>query len=257
MTQPIDFDIVADLYDSYVVTGLDIQFFLDETKDFEDEILELMCGTGRISIQLLKAGRKLWCVDYSQKMLDVFNMKVQHENYPVRIINMDVTNLDLKERFGMALLPFHSLSEILTSDGQLKAIKSISNHLRDKGIFICTLQNPIVRLKSADGKIRKIGEFRLDESHGMNVSYLNRYDQTKGIVTGYQKYEIFDNSGKLIEERILDISFRPLSDSQFRCFIRETDLEIIEQYGDYNKGQFDEETSNFMIYKLIKKSTKA
>ena len=96
MTEPINFDFVADLYDSYVTANLDLQFFLNETSEFDDEILELMCGTGRVSIPLLESGKKLCCVDYSKKMLDVFRSKIIGKDYPVSLIRMDVTKLDLE-----------------------------------------------------------------------------------------------------------------------------------------------------------------
>jgi ubiquinone/menaquinone biosynthesis C-methylase UbiE len=69
MKKPINFDLVADLYD-LVHIDLDIPFFLNETKGYDGEILELMCGTGRISIPLLASGKKMTCVDYSVGMLD-------------------------------------------------------------------------------------------------------------------------------------------------------------------------------------------
>jgi hypothetical protein len=38
--------------------------------------------------------------------------------------------------------------------------------------------------------------------------------------------------------------------------LKETDLEIIDTFGDYSYHRFDEESSTFMVYK-IKKCTKA
>lgn len=56
--------LVADIYDFYVKVDFDIPFFLNETEKHDEEILELMCGTGRVSIPLLQSGRKMTCVDY-------------------------------------------------------------------------------------------------------------------------------------------------------------------------------------------------
>jgi hypothetical protein len=55
MEKSIDFDLVADLYDAYVKTDLDIGFYMDLCKGRE-QILELMCGTGRVSLPLIRAG---------------------------------------------------------------------------------------------------------------------------------------------------------------------------------------------------------
>jgi SAM-dependent methyltransferase len=256
MINPIKFDLVADLYDSYVTANLDLQFFLNETTNFDDEILELMCGTGRVSIPLLQSGKKLCCVDYSEKMLEVFKKKIEDKNYPVRLIQMDVSKLELGKKFGLILLPFHSFSEILTSELQFKALKAISEHLKSDGIFICTLQNPVVRLKTADDVTRQLGEFKLKDDKRMIVSYSNKFNPNSGIVSGFQLYEIYDKSENLVDKRILDIKFKPISDSEFKDLIKPLDIEIIDRYGDYSQNPFFEKTSSYLIYKL-KKCTKA
>ena len=254
MTEPIKFDLVADLYDTYVNTSLDIPFYLNETAGFEDEILELMCGTGRVSIPLLNSGRKLCCVDYSKGMLDSFRKKIIDKNYPVQLIQMDVSMLALNKEFGLIILPFHSFSEILTTDLQFHTLKAIARHLKPNGLFICPLQNPKLKLKTADGLTKQLGVFNLGENK-LTISYNNKYDPQTKVVSGFQKYEIYDDSNNLIEERNLDINFRLISDSEFRSLIKPLDLKIVDIFGDYQKSEFDEETSNFLIYKL--KSTKA
>ena len=65
----IDYDLVADVYDLYVTSDLDIDFYLEEAGKVQGRILELMCGTGRVSIPLLGAGVDLTCVDASEGML--------------------------------------------------------------------------------------------------------------------------------------------------------------------------------------------
>lgn len=253
MRETINFDKVADIYDFYVNVDFDIPFFLKETENVKGEILELMCGTGRVSIPLLNAGRKMLCVDYSKGMLDSFERKIKNKNYSVNLIKMDVTNLNLNRKFGLIILPFHSITEIISTDLQIKALQSISSHLDKDGIFILTLQNPKTRLKLADGIKRIMGKFPIEENRQLIISYMNQYNETDKIVSGFQLYEIYDSTNTLIEKRFLDINFKPIADSELRNMIRTAGLEIVDMYGDYSYGLFDEGTSNFMIYKMVKK----
>lgn len=253
MKEPIKFDKVADIYDFYVNVDFDIPFFEEETEGFEGEILELMCGTGRVSIPLLESGRRLICIDYSKGMLDSFAQKIRIKNYPVSLIQMDVTHLNLQKKFGLIILPFHSITEIVSTDLQIKALQSISAHLDKSGIFILTLQNPVTRLKSADGITRILGKFPVDHNRQLILSSMNQYNEAERIVSGFQLYELYDTSNMLIEKRFLKIHFKPITDSELKTMIQGLGLEIMETYGDYSYGSFDEETSNFMIYKMIKK----
>lgn len=62
----------------------------------------------------------------------------------------------------MIILPFHSFTEILSTELQVNTLKVISAHLQQQGLFILTLQNPTVRVKSVDGITRKVGELLID-----------------------------------------------------------------------------------------------
>ena len=42
----IDYDRVADVYDLYVTSELDVSFYLEEAGRVQGKVLELMCGTG-------------------------------------------------------------------------------------------------------------------------------------------------------------------------------------------------------------------
>lgn len=249
----INFDKVADIYDFYVNVDFDIPFFTKETENYEGEILELMCGTGRVSIPLLKIGRKMTCVDYSKGMLDSFMKKINNEDCSVNLVEMDVTNLKLNRKFGLIILPFHSLSEILTTEKQQEALSSISDHLETGGTFILTLQNPENRLKQADGKMRIIGKFSVDKDKEMILTYTNQYHQKEDIVSGYQFYEIYNSENIMTEKRYLEINFKPIKLDTLREMIAKTDMEITKIYGDYSYGEFDIQESDFMICKLTKK----
>ncbi len=252
MKETIQFDKVADIYDFYVNVNFDIPFFIKETDGYKGEILELMCGTGRVSIPLLDSGRHMICVDYSKGMLNSFERKIKNKNYPVNLVQMDVTNLKLDKKFGLIILPFHSISEIISTDLQIKALQSISSHLEKDGVFILTLQNPKTRLILAEGITRVMGRSSIDESRHLIISYMNQYNESDKIVTGLQFYEIYDSMNILIEKRYLEINFKPVADSELRSMIKAAGLEIVEMYGDYSYGRFDEEKSNFMIYKMTK-----
>ena len=54
MKKSIDFDRVADLYDAYVATDVDLGFWLDVIQRSDSPRIELMCGTGRITMAALR-----------------------------------------------------------------------------------------------------------------------------------------------------------------------------------------------------------
>ncbi len=248
MGVPINFDKVADIYDYYVNVNFDVPFFLKETEHTNKPVLELMCGTGRVSIPLLKQGRKLVCVDYSQGMLDRFAEKIKGENLAVKLVNADVTELSLNRKFDIILLPFHSLQEITSKELQQQALHVIYRHLSDSGTFVCTLQNPEVRLANADGTIRALGKYNVDDTKNLVISYTNLYQNR--IVTGFQFYELYDMQNRLVEKRILEICFRPIPYDEFSEMLEDSGFKIQRVFGGYDYSAFDINKSPFMIFKL-------
>lgn len=250
MEKPIKFDDVADIYDYYVTTVLDIAFYLEEFKDFQGDILELMCGTGRVSIPLLETGAALTCVDYSEKMLERFRDKLAASNLQADLIEADVCQMDLGRKFDYIFIPFHSFMELVGESKQRAALERIHAHLQDNGTFLCTLHNPVVRKRLANGATVLRGKFPLPDQQ---VLVLRSQEELFGdLVRGKQFFTIHNRNGQSLLERQLNIQFSMIEQGYFEPLIRQAGFAVHRLYGDYNRGAYDAETSPFMIYSLVK-----
>jgi ubiquinone/menaquinone biosynthesis C-methylase UbiE len=130
----IDYDNVADVYDLYVTSDLDVGFYVEEAGKVRGKVLELMCGTGRISIPLLEAGADLTCVDASEGMLARLEERLRARKLEARVVQADVRYLDLREEeFELALIPFHSFSELASPRDQELALRAICACLKKGG----------------------------------------------------------------------------------------------------------------------------
>ena len=128
----IDYDRVADVYDLYVTSDLDIDFYVEEISKVRGKVLELMCGTGRISVPLLEAGVYLTCVDASEGMLARLEQRLRIRKLKARVVRSDVRYLGLREEeFEVAFIPFHSFSELVSSSDQKLALSAIYACLKE------------------------------------------------------------------------------------------------------------------------------
>lgn len=246
----MDYSKVAHLYDAYVTTDIDLPFFLKETKGC-GTVLELMAGTGRVSLPLLEVGINLTCVDNSRDMLTILREKLKQKGLSAIVHEMDVCELTLPGQYDLIILPFHSFSEIVGPEDQRKALTGIRNHLMKTGRFICTLHNPPVRLKSVTGVKKVYGEYPLPDNTGkLMLSAMETYNTDKHIVTGTQFYEIFDHNGVIRSKSSVDIQFYLHSKEEFEVLVRSEGFTVIDLYGDYSYHHFDPATSPFMIWLL-------
>ncbi|MEN6424482.1 MAG: class I SAM-dependent methyltransferase [Phycisphaerales bacterium] len=246
----MDYDRVAHLYDAYVQTELDIPFFLDEAKKTAGAVLELMCGTGRVSVPLLDVGTDLTCVDSSAEMLEVFRGKLQDRDLTADLIEADVCDLSLNRRFDLIFIPFHSFAEIGDPAQERKALQAIRTHLSPTGRFICTLHNPSVRLKWVTGARRKLGDFPLRNGRLLTLSSMESYDPVSECVDGTQFYEVRDYDGSIVATMDVNLHFCLHSFEEFQSLAEAAGFTPIQLHGDYSRAPFEPDTSPFMIWVL-------
>jgi SAM-dependent methyltransferase len=251
---PIDYDRVADIYDLYVTSDLDIGFYLEEATKVQGKVLELMCGTGRVSVPLLEAGVDLTCVDASAGMLARLEERLHARKLKARVVRTDVRHLDLgeKEQFELALIPFHSFSELASPRDRELALRAVSGRLRKGGRFICPLHNPAIRARPTDGALRLSGSFPTAEGGLLVVSGFESLDDTSGVVDRLQFYEFFDTSNELVAKRALPMRFALIDRSEFAEAAEGAGLVPVALYGDYGRGEYLKESSPFMVWILEK-----
>jgi SAM-dependent methyltransferase len=245
-----NYDTVADLYDIYVPVTFDVDFFLKETQKISGEVLELMSGTGRVSIPLLESGVKLTCVDLSTESNTILKEKLQRMGLKADVYTMDVCELELSKKFDMVIIPFHSFAHITSPDDQRKALAKIRQHLVPGGTFICTLGNPKVRQQAVTGQLRLLRTYSLPDSGKLFLWVLeNNDDDDEQVVEAKQFYEEYDANGVLRSKRLLELHFRLSNKDEFEELITAAGFKIKAFYGDYAWSEFNDE-SPFMIWML-------
>src|SRR5262245_16625869 len=97
----VDYGRLAPLYDALVTDTSDLRIFREAARRVGGPVVELMAGTGRLSVPLAEDGVHLTCVDSSPAMLAVLEAKLAARGARARIIRCDVRNLSLPECFEL------------------------------------------------------------------------------------------------------------------------------------------------------------
>ncbi len=248
--QSIDYNSIAEIYDLYVTADYDVPFFLSEIKPVKGPVLELMAGTGRLSLPLIEAGAKLTCVDSSSAMLEVLSRKLKLSGLQAEVVCADICQLSLPSAFELAILPFQSFMEILGEENQRAALAAVFKCLAPGGRFICTLHNPAIRRKQVDGLLHFVGHFPI-ESGALVVSGFEQGGNP--VVSRQQFFEFFDGAGRLLEKRLLQMKFELIEKEAFEQMAHSQGFRIAQLYGNYGRAPFDPAQSPVMIWILEKR----
>jgi SAM-dependent methyltransferase len=131
---------IADYYDeSPLVRGRvgDVAFYRDAVDEFGDPVLELGCGTGRITLALAEAGHRVTGLDISERMLERCNQKRAglgtETRERVHLVQGNMVRFDLGEKFRMVIIPFRPMQHLLEIDEQVSCLESVRRHLPTEG----------------------------------------------------------------------------------------------------------------------------
>jgi SAM-dependent methyltransferase len=248
---PNDYSPVAEYYDDYVRSTIDLPFFLEECRTVDGKVLELMAGTGRISLPLVEAGVELTCVDFSAEMVSILRRKLAAQHRAAAVHLMDVRKLDLGESFDLAILPFNAFAELVTERDRSDFLAGVSGHLRHGGTFICTMHNPTVRLKTVDGAIRMIGRYDMKEKgHSLMVWLAEQFRGLSAVIDAVQILETYGAGNSMQDRRYMSMQYTFISHEEAESLFIQAGFTVHAVYGDYARAPFAKEKSPFMIWLL-------
>ncbi|MFX1607041.1 MAG: class I SAM-dependent DNA methyltransferase [Promethearchaeota archaeon] len=123
-------------------TRPDEPFYREMAKRYGSPILELACGTGRISLMLAEKGHEIVGVELSPEMREIAQEKLQKLSEDVRsrvtFHKGDITDFNLDQTFPLIIIP-SSFKFLLTIDDQIACLRCVRSHLQDDGVFILDL----------------------------------------------------------------------------------------------------------------------
>jgi len=171
---------IADYYDeSPIVKGRlqDVAFYRNAVRDFGDPVLELGCGTGRITMALAEAGKRITGVDLSGRMLERAVKKRAalrvEARERVHFVQGDMARFDLGEKFRLVIIPFRPFQHLLEVRQQMDCLECVRKHLAPGGRLILDLfqtdaermhdpvhmrEVPLTEYETADGRRVRISE---------------------------------------------------------------------------------------------------
>jgi len=128
----------------------DIPFYLDYARQYGRDILEVACGTGRVTLPLARAGYHVTGFDLSEDMIGVLQDKLAQESPQTReklnVFVADMTEYKTDKKYSLIIIPFRAF-QLLTEDHQQKQfLEYVHAQLADDGIFIINTYRPYGKL---------------------------------------------------------------------------------------------------------------
>lgn len=125
-------DELAQLYDAAVPDWPgEIAFYrqlIDQATPAKPSVLEVACGTGRVTIQLASSGMSITGIDLSDEMLAYARAKSAGMSNVLWQL-ADMRSFQLAQTFDLAIVPAYSFQLLLTEAEQMACLRHIARHL--------------------------------------------------------------------------------------------------------------------------------
>lgn len=207
-------------------------------------IIELACGTGRLTIPMAQRGFRMIGVDLHEGMLARARQKAKEVGVTIEFVQQDCTELNLPVKSSLVFMTGNSFQHFLTNEAQDALFQSVRKHLVDGGVFIFDTRNPVLKELSAIDEY----EEKYDDKNGDQVieSHRDVYDHLRQILDCQTQRQIY-RDGTLIADEQDGISLRYSFPQEMERLVNANGFEIVQVYGDWDENELHAESIS-MVY---------
>jgi SAM-dependent methyltransferase len=236
----------------------DIPFYISRANQINGEILEIACGTGRVTLPLARAGYKITGIDLSEQMIDQFKRKLLQEDSATRqrveVSKADMVDFNLGKKFPLIIIPFRAFQLLTETEQQTAFLERVYEHLTDDGVFIINTFKPYGKLDDSWVQPEKedwVVEVAHSQAKVRRTHIRREIDVTNQITYPELIYYVQESNGN-VTRYVEKIAMKYYYEDQLRELLLSQRFIIKEQLGYYD-GRPIEEGPEFIFVCAIRK----
>jgi SAM-dependent methyltransferase len=235
----------------------DVPFWRRLTRDVRGCVLELGCGTGRVSLPLARAGVRVVGLDRSTPMLDRARLRacgaalkrtmgrsVRSKRGRLDLVRGDIRALPFGSgRFAAVLAPYGILQSLLSDRDLSSALQSAARVLRPGGTLGIDLVPDVPNWREYRNRVQLRGR----SQNGVHLTLIEtvRQDRARRRTTFEQQY--VERRGRHVRKHSFDLSFRTLSVAEMRRRLERAGFAVRAVLGDYQGRPWDARADVWII----------
>ena len=247
------YDLLSRVYDS-INSDIDYKAWADfiekiverESRMRPELVLDLGCGTGKMTLELASRGYDMTGIDYSPDMLDVARDAAEEQGADVLWLCQDMREFELYGTVDLTVSCLDCINHLTTPKDVERTFKLVHNYLIPDGIFIFDING-----KYKFENIYSDRSYVMEEEGGVCI-WQNCYDEKKKICDFYitlfeecddGRYERYDEEQR---ERMYTLS-------EMKKLLEKCSLEFIGAYSDFEFKEATDDDERIYIVARCKK----
>lgn len=247
------YDLLAPFYDS-INADIDYKAWADffekifdkESKARPELVLDLGCGTGKMTLELASRGYDMTGIDLSTEMLDVARGIAEEAGHDILWLAQDMREFELYGTVDAAVSCLDCINHLTKPSDVKKTFDLVHNYLIPDGIFIFDING-----KAKFENVYADRSYVMEEDGGVCI-WQNYYDKKTKLCDFYitlfeetpdGRYERYDEEET---ERMFTLS-------DMKKMLSASGLEFIGAYSDFNFTEADDSSERIYIAARCKK----
>jgi 2-polyprenyl-3-methyl-5-hydroxy-6-metoxy-1,4-benzoquinol methylase len=230
----------ANIYDGLNTSLDDLPFYnkwLSRIKDAK--ILELGCGTGRLTIPLAIAGYDITGVDFTSSMLQTAKTKTAMAGLDIEFVQADMRTLNLSKKFDVIFIPFNSIHHLYTNEDLFSTLKVVKNHLKVGGLFLLDCFNPNIQfIVQGEKATTNTAEYQTNDGRKILIKQKMRYEN--GTQINRIEWHYFVN-GKF--DSIQNMDMRMFFPQELNSYLKCNGFNIMHKFGSFEEEAFGDSSA--------------
>lgn len=121
-------------------------------------VLDVGAGTGRVALDLARAGHRVTAVDHDGELVDVLRERARE--LPVEAVQADARDFDLGVGFDLCLLPMQTVQLLGGRKGRAAFLACARRHLRPGALLAVAIAEDLPGFVAGDGRPLPVPDVR-------------------------------------------------------------------------------------------------
>lgn len=238
------FDEIAELYDpAHRDRDLgDESFYRELAMGADGPVLEVGCGTGRIYLELLRAGVDADGFDVSERMLQVLEEKATEEELDPFVWRDDMREFEAPREYELVIVPFRTFLHNITLRDQLASLRRFREALSPDGRLALNFFTPNFDYICGNYGEPDSWSFRHEGERYRVTDVTDFIDEVDQIVASTRRVT---RDGEVVREATFELAL--VSKRQFELLLEATGWSDWTVYGGFGGDEL-EETDQEMVW---------
>lgn len=225
----------AEFYDlEFAGRATEVPFFRHYAQQAKGPVLEVACGTGRLTLPIARDGIDVTGLDVSLPMLDRARSKAENAGLSVKWVHADCRDMPLYDTFDMAFSAINAMQHLHDFDSVVAFLRSARRALRVDGRLIIDVFNPDVTKLARPRTFRYLHKtLSTVAGEPIRVEASSHYRAQEQILHFDLFYML---NGELLRTKHVDM--RCFFPEELMALCRFSGFEVVQRFGNYDESPY-------------------